>query len=83
MAYARIARTCDFAAGVRGVVQAVEFRAYAIRPYIYTACNQQATYTVYMITLIPKAVAFPNIPKTTWDMGKTTSYVEKIISDII
>ena len=26
---------------------------------------------------------FPFAPETTWDTGKTTSYVEKIISDII
>ena len=35
----------------------------------------------YCQTII--ASPFPNTPKTTFGVGKTTSYVEKIISDII
>ncbi len=51
------------------MVHAVAYRAYAIRPY-----KRRKPSTDYF---------FQNIPKTIWDMGKTTSYVEKIISDII
>ena len=29
------------------------------------------------------SIGLSNIPKTTWDMGKTMSYVEKIMSDVI
>ena len=65
MAYARIARITQVSAAVCGAAHAAGQRAYAILPYIYTACNQQATYTVYMITQNPKAVAFPNVPKIT------------------
>ena len=54
---------------VCGTVHAVAYRAYAIRPY-----NFRKTKVGYL---------FRNIPKTTWDVGKTMSYVEKIISDII
>ncbi len=83
MAYARIARICYAAIKVCGAVQAVSCWAYAIRPYIYTVCNQLTTYIVYIIPQTPKAVAFPITPKTTFDVGKTMSYVEKIMSDVI
>ena len=42
--------------------------AHAIRPYNY--CK----------TII--AHPFPNTAKITWDMGKTASYIEKIMSDV-
>ncbi len=50
-------------------VQTVAYRAYAIRPY-------KSRKTII-------AHSFQNVPKITFDVEKTMSYVEKIISDII
>ena len=59
----------QFGMAVCGVAHAVAYRAYAIRPY-----NLRKTkINCY----------FPNTSKNTFDIGKTMSYVEKIMSDII
>ena len=68
MAYARIARVLQCLAVVCDTFQATAYRAYAIRPYKWRK------------TII--AHAFPNTPKTTWDIGKTTSDAGKIMSDV-
>ena len=65
----KIAPTCDVAAAVCGAVQAVAYRAYAIRPYKWRK-TQVGSF-------------FRNTPKITFDVRKTMSYVEKIMSDII
>ena len=65
MAYARIARITQVSAAVCGAAHAAGQRAYAIRPYIYTICNQKTTHIVYIIPQTPNAVAFPNNPKIT------------------
>ena len=57
------------AAMVCRAVHAVAYRAYAIRSYKWRK------------TIIVRP--FPNSPKNTFDVGKTVSNVEKIISDII
>ncbi len=64
-------------------VHAVAYRAYAIRPYIYTVTDYHifASFGNWRKTII--AHSFPNTPKTTSDVEKTMSYVGKIISDII
>ena len=53
---------CHVAPVFADAVQAVAYRAYAIRPYNYCKTNTA---------------------KITFDVGKTMSYVEKIMSDII
>ncbi len=64
-----VRRLYNVAVAVCDAVYAMVYRAYAIRPYNFRK--------------IIIARIFPNIPKTTSDIGKTTSYVEKIMSDII
>ncbi len=69
MAYALNSADMRCLAVVCGAAHAVAYRAYAIRPYNFRK------------TIIVRP--FPNSPKNTFDVGKTMSYVEKIISDII
>ena len=69
MAYARIARICGVVAAVCAAVHAVAYRAYAIRPYKWRKPHDRCL--------------FPNTTETTFDVGKTMSYAEKIMSDVI
>ena len=48
---------------VRGAVHAMAYRAYAIRPYIYTVCNQQPTYIVHIIPTPLKTIVFMKYPE--------------------
>ena len=68
MAYARIALITQCGGSGCSAVYAAVYRAYAIRPYNFRK------------TII--AHSFQNFPKTAWDVRKTMSYVEKIMSDI-
>ena len=63
------ARNCNVLAMICGAANAAVYRAYAIRPYKWRK------------TLI--AHPFQSLTKTIFDAGKTMSYVEKIMSDII
>ena len=73
MAYALNCADMRCLAVVCGAAHAVAYRAYAIRPYIYTVCNRKTTYAVHIIPAPPQSGCFPELPEKY--IGRKKSYI--------